>query len=33
VQNRENAADGDELDIPTILRDKKFGAERVGARA
>jgi cell division protein FtsZ len=29
----ENAADGDELDIPTILRDKKFGAERVGARA
>jgi cell division protein FtsZ len=29
----ENAADGDELDIPTILRDKKFGAERVGVRA
>lgn len=29
----ENAADGDELDIPTILRDKKFGAERVGAKA
>ena len=29
----ESAADGDELDIPTILRDKKFGAERVGAKA
>ena len=29
----ENAADGDELDIPTILREKKFGAERVGAKA
>jgi len=32
----ENAADGDELDIPTILRDKKFGAEkaeRMGVRA
>ncbi len=28
----ENAAEGDELDIPTILRDKKFGAERVGAK-
>jgi len=29
----ENVADGDELDIPTILREKKFGAERVGAKA
>ena len=29
----ENSADGDELDIPTILREKKFGAERVGAKA
>jgi cell division protein FtsZ len=28
----ENVADGDELDIPTILREKKFGAERVGAK-
>lgn len=27
------AAEGDELDIPTILRDRKFGAERVGARS
>jgi len=29
----ENAAEGDELDIPTILREKKFGAERVGVKA
>lgn len=29
----ENAADGDELDIPTILREKKFGIERVGVKA
>lgn len=28
----ENVADGDELDIPTILREKKFGAERMGAK-
>ncbi len=28
----ENAAEGDELDIPTILREKKFGTERVGAK-
>ena len=28
----ENAAEGDELDIPTILREKKFGTERLGAR-
>lgn len=28
----ENAADGDELDIPTILRDKKFGVEKIGAK-
>ncbi|MDD3980577.1 MAG: cell division protein FtsZ [Spirochaetia bacterium] len=28
----ENPAEGDELDIPTILREKKFGAERVGAK-
>jgi cell division protein FtsZ len=27
-----NAAESDELDIPTILREKKFGAERVGAK-
>ncbi len=28
----ENAADGDELDIPTILREKRFGAEKVGVK-
>ncbi|HEY9055367.1 MAG TPA: cell division protein FtsZ [Rectinemataceae bacterium] len=29
----EGSIEGDELDIPTILREKKFGAERMGARA
>ena len=29
----ESAADGDELDIPTILREKKFGAEKIGVKA
>jgi cell division protein FtsZ len=29
----DNPAEGDELDIPTILRDRKFGAERVGAKS
>jgi len=28
----ENAVEGDELDIPTILREKKFGTERLGAK-
>lgn len=27
------AAESDELDIPTILRERKFGAERIGARS
>lgn len=29
----DNAADGDELDIPTILREKKFGVEKLGVKA
>ncbi|MFZ3110985.1 MAG: cell division protein FtsZ [Rectinemataceae bacterium] len=29
----DNAADGDELDIPTILREKKFGTEKMGVKA
>lgn len=29
----DNAADGDELDIPTILREKKFGTEKLGVKA
>jgi hypothetical protein len=29
----EGSIEGDELDIPTILREKKYGAERQGVRA
>ena len=29
----EGSIEGDELDIPTILREKKYGAERLGVRA
>lgn len=29
----DGATEGDELDIPTILREKKFGAERMGVKA
>jgi len=29
----ESAIEGDELDIPTILREKKFGAEKIGVKA